>query len=103
MKIENLSLVGFLLFVIIFNVSCGSTFKPKKVFQKFYYVQKLYPGQDFISSLKLESSMKLAYFTLNRNMLYFSESLEKKDHIQGISYLNLDSISLAKIVDPNKK
>ena len=100
MKIENLSLVGFLLFVIIFNVSCGSTFKPKKVFQKFYYVQKLYPGQDFISSLKLESSMKLAYFTLNRNMLYFSESLEKKDHIQGISYLNLDSISLAKIVDP---
>ena len=83
MKITSLSLVGFLLFVILFSVECDKTFKPKKVFQKFYYVQKLYPGKDFISSLKIMGAMKLVYFTLNRNMLYFSESLEKKDQIQG--------------------
>ena len=83
MKITNLSLVGFLLFMILFNIECGSTFKPKKVFQKFYYVQKLYPGNDFIASMKIVGAMKLVYFTLNRKMLYYSESIDKKDQIQG--------------------
>ena len=85
MKMNLTSLVIFLIFLNFFSVECEKTFKPKPktVFQGFYYIQKLYAGKDFLESLKTVNQMKLAYFTLNKKILFYNESFQKKDQIEG--------------------
>lgn len=57
----------------------------KPFFQGYFYLQTLYPGLDAIQNINLSSTKsKLKYFTLNNNLLYYSDSLEDASKIRGI-------------------
>lgn len=85
----KISYAYFFMFLLILSLKCEKLAKTSEVYQKYYFIQKLYPGNDFIASLKLSKyDIKLKYFTLNKNMLYYSKSVEKKNKIEGNYFIN---------------
>ena len=77
---DNFSLRIFCLFLIIFSAISKKNIAPKDVFRHYYFLQKLYPGTDSITSfVSLKQNMKLYFFTLNKRMLFYSNNaLDKK-------------------------
>ena len=50
----------------------------------YFYVQRLYPGLDPLSNIKLsEYNMQYKYFELNKNMLFFAKNKKTIEDIQG--------------------
>ena len=82
----------------VFLIFCSFSYCQKKekqnTYSAYFFVKQLYSGPDAISSL-LNSNfkMKLGYFTLNDNLLYYTSSSLEKTIIQG-------SLKISLIVNP---
>lgn len=80
--------------LIIFLLACFNSKKPNKAdFSGYFYLKQLYNGPDVIAGLqnaRIKTTLK--YFTLNRSVLYFSNSDAEKNNILG-------SIKLKKIIN----
>lgn len=75
----KITLKLFFLILFISYIYTSETYKPKEIFQHYYYLQKLYPGTDSIASLKvLKQGMKLYFFTLNEKVLFYSQNRKDK-------------------------
>lgn len=79
------SLSIFLVFLLM-NVilSLKSTTNIDKPLRGYYYIQRFYPGNDAIDNIKeSEFHTRLMFFELNKDVIYFSKSLQRIQDIEG--------------------
>jgi hypothetical protein len=83
MKIKSFYCICLLLIVIQLSFDKVSTLQLGQKMTGLFFVQKLYPGNDFRDCLKMNYEMKLVFLTLNSKQLYYSPSFEKIKKIEG--------------------
>ena len=77
----------FCLRLLFSYIYTSETYKPKEIFQHYFYLQKLYPGTDSMASLKtFKQGMNLYFFTLNAKLLFYTKNAKEKK-IGGNNYI----------------
>lgn len=97
---DKITLSLFCMYLIICSVISKTKETSKEVFRHYYFLQKLYPGTNSITSfVTLKQKMNIYFFTLdNKKLFYTKNALEKK--IEGTkSSFKIDNIILSKLVD----
>ena len=74
--------------LIISNLEVKNTFNSIKVqeapLRGYFFIQRFYPGNDPIDNVKeSEFHTRQMFFELNKEMLFFSKSLEKIEDVEG--------------------
>lgn len=83
---SNHSLAIFTILIILNSFLCSkSKASNDKPFRGYFYIQRFYPGNDAIDSIKeSEFSTKLMFFEVNKDVIFFSKSLARLKDIEGI-------------------
>jgi hypothetical protein len=56
-----------------------------QAYRGYFYIQRFYPGADPIDNIKeSEFHTRQMFFELNKEMLFFSKSLERIEDVEGI-------------------
>lgn len=88
----------FICFILINSFFCSHShshshsyakFKAKndKPLRGYFYIQRFYPGNDAIDSIKeSEFHTRIMFFEVNKDVIYFSKSLQKMKDIEGKKY-----------------
>jgi hypothetical protein len=85
----------FIILVIIYSFLCSHSkyrlkAKNDKPLRGYYYIQRFYPGNDAIDSIKeSEFHTQLMFFEVNKNVIYFAKSLQKIKDIEGLFILKI--------------
>jgi hypothetical protein len=72
-----------ILFIVL--LTCFNSKKPSKVtFSGYFYLKQLYSGPDPLASFQnSKTRMSLKFFTLNNKLLYYSNSDQEKNKVEG--------------------
>jgi len=72
----------FLLINVILSLNTKVSFD--KPLRGYYYIQRFYPGNDAIDNIKeSEFHTRLMFFEVNKDVIYFSKSLQRIQDIEG--------------------
>lgn len=80
------------LLIILTSFVCSKKSKggdKDKPFRGYFYIQRFYPGNDAIDSIKeSEFATKLMFFEVNKDVIFFAKSLARIKDIEG-KYKNI--------------
>ena len=77
---SNQTLAIFVCLIILNSFLCGKD----KPFRGYFYIQRFYPGNDAIDSIKeSEFRTKLMFFEVNKDVIFFAKSLARIRDIEG--------------------
>jgi hypothetical protein len=83
---SNQTLAIFVCLIILTSFVCS---KKKhdgkdKPFRGYFYIQRFYPGNDAIDSIKeSEFHTKMMFFEVNKDVIFFAKSLKRIKDIEG--------------------
>jgi hypothetical protein len=83
---SNQSLAIFIALTLLFSFICSlkSNQDQDKPFRGYFYIQRFYPGNDAIDSIKeSEFHSSLMFFEVNKDVIFFSKSLARIKDIEG--------------------
>lgn len=82
-----ISLSVFCICLILINIAHISTYKMslEKPLHGYFWIQRFYPGNDPMDNIKeSEFHTRQMYFELNKEMIFFAQSLERIEDVEGI-------------------
>lgn len=81
MKIKSLAIFLTILICVLYCFNCQNNNKP---FRGYYYIQRFYPGNDLIDSIKeSEFHTNLWFVEVNKDAITMAKSLARKQDIEG--------------------
>ena len=82
---SNQTLAIFVVLIILNSFLCSKKSGGKdKPFRGYFYIQRFYPGNDAIDSIKeSEFKTKLMFFEVNKDVIFFAKSLARIKDIEG--------------------
>jgi len=81
---QSLSIFFALLLINVIS-SLNTRAKFDKPLRGYFYIQRFYPGNDAIDNIKeSEFHTRLMFFEVNKDVIYFSKSLQRIQDIEGI-------------------
>jgi hypothetical protein len=85
---SNQSLAIFIALTLLTSFVCSLKFQDQnqeKPFRGYFYIQRFYPGNDAIDSIKeSEFHSTLMFFEVNQDVIFFSKNLARIKDIEGI-------------------
>lgn len=87
-NIQSLSI--FIALIIFSSIICSNKenlFEKEKPFRGYFYIQRFYPGNDALDSIReSEFNTKLMFFEVNKDVIFFAKSLARIKDIEGKFY-----------------
>jgi hypothetical protein len=83
---SNQTLAIFVVLIILNSFLCSTTKSngKDKPYRGYFYIQRFYPGNDAIDSIKeSEFQTKLMFFEVNKDVIFFAKSLARIRDIEG--------------------
>jgi hypothetical protein len=79
------SLAIFLSFILLKSFLCSNEMENnEKPFRGYFYIQRFYPGNDIIDSIKeSEFHTELMFFEVNKDVIFIAKSLARINDIEG--------------------
>ena len=78
------TLAIFVILIILTSFVCSNKSGGNKPFRGYFYIQRFYPGNDAIDSIReSEFSTKLMFFEVNKDVIFFAKSLARIKDIEG--------------------